>query len=188
MQATNMGTYIGHRRGSPLYGGRTRTWRDYHGLSVASVALRLVADEHSGAPQDRDANAGAGWRRSRVRVRGDRRPRSSVLRRRPCCLLPRPTCLLLIIQLVSASLIVILLDEHLPNDCALGSDIQLFVLTYLCELIRKAPSLCTTDNTRCPVSRDVTFCAGLQVSVHVSSQYPAPPALSSMAHRHVFGQ
>ena len=44
MQATDMGTYIGHRRGSPLNSGRTRTWRDYHVLSVASVALRLVPD------------------------------------------------------------------------------------------------------------------------------------------------
>ena len=40
MQATDMGTYIGHRRGSPLNSGRTRTWRDCHRLSVASVVLR----------------------------------------------------------------------------------------------------------------------------------------------------
>ncbi|TFY56135.1 hypothetical protein EVJ58_g7827 [Rhodofomes roseus] len=44
-------------------------------------------------------------------------------------------CLLLIIQLISASLIVILLDELLQKGYGLGSGISLFIATNICESI-----------------------------------------------------
>jgi protein transport protein SEC61 subunit alpha len=56
-------------------------------------------------------------------------------------------CLLLIIQLVSAALIVILLDELLQKDCGLGSGITLFITTNICESIVWKSFSPTTINT-----------------------------------------
>ena len=60
-------------------------------------------------------------------------------------------CLLLIIQLVSASLIVILLDELLQKGYGLGSGIPLFIATNICEpIVWKAFSPSTVDTGRGP--------------------------------------
>ena len=56
-------------------------------------------------------------------------------------------CLLLIIQLVSASLIVILLDELLQKGYGLGSGISLFIATNICESIMWKAFSPTTINT-----------------------------------------
>ena len=62
-------------------------------------------------------------------------------------------CLLLIIQLVSASLIVILLDELLQKGYGLGSGIPLFIATNICEsIVWKAFSPSTVDTGRGPES------------------------------------
>jgi len=60
-------------------------------------------------------------------------------------------CLLLILQLVSASLIVILLDELLTKGFGLGSGISLFIATNICEsIIWKAFSPTTINTGRGP--------------------------------------
>ena len=60
-------------------------------------------------------------------------------------------CLLLIIQLVSAALIVILLDELLQKGYGLGSGISLFIATNICEsIIWKAFSPTTVNTGRGP--------------------------------------
>ena len=60
-------------------------------------------------------------------------------------------CLLLILQLVSASLIVILLDELLTKGYGLGSGISLFIATNICEnIIWKAFSPNTVNTGRGP--------------------------------------
>ncbi|KAH7908988.1 SecY subunit domain-containing protein [Hygrophoropsis aurantiaca] len=60
-------------------------------------------------------------------------------------------CLLLIIQLVSAALIVILLDELLQKGYGLGSGISLFIATNICEsIIWKAFSPTTINTGRGP--------------------------------------
>ena len=60
-------------------------------------------------------------------------------------------CLLLIIQLISASLIVILLDELLQKGYGLGSGISLFIATNICEsIIWKAFSPTTVNTDRGP--------------------------------------
>lgn len=60
-------------------------------------------------------------------------------------------CLLLILQLVSASLIVILLDELLTKGYGLGSGISLFIATNICEnIIWKAFSPNTINTGRGP--------------------------------------
>ena len=56
-------------------------------------------------------------------------------------------CLLLIIQLVSAALIVILLDELLQKGYGLGSGISLFIATNICESIVWKAFSPTTFNT-----------------------------------------
>ncbi|KAG1055659.1 hypothetical protein G6F46_001940 [Rhizopus delemar] len=58
-------------------------------------------------------------------------------------------CLILIIQLVVASLITLLLDELLQKGYGLGSGINLFIATNICETIFwKALSPTTMDNGR----------------------------------------
>jgi protein transport protein SEC61 subunit alpha len=60
-------------------------------------------------------------------------------------------CLLLILQLVSASLIVMLLDELLSKGYGLGSGISLFIATNICEnIIWKAFSPNTVNTGRGP--------------------------------------
>ena len=60
-------------------------------------------------------------------------------------------CLLLIIQLVSASLIVILPDELLQKGYGLGSGISLFLATNICEsIVWKAFSPTTVNTGRGP--------------------------------------
>ncbi len=60
-------------------------------------------------------------------------------------------CLLLIIQLISASLIVILLDELLQKGYGLGSGISLFIATNICEsIVWKAFSPTTINTGRGP--------------------------------------
>jgi protein transport protein SEC61 subunit alpha len=60
-------------------------------------------------------------------------------------------CLLLIIQLVSAALIVILLDELLQKGYGLGSGITLFIATNICEsIVWKAFSPTTVNTGRGP--------------------------------------
>ncbi|KAJ7925353.1 SecY subunit domain-containing protein [Mycena leptocephala] len=60
-------------------------------------------------------------------------------------------CLLLIIQLVSATMIVILLDELLENGYGLGSGICLFIATNICEsIVWKAFSPITVNTGRGP--------------------------------------
>jgi len=60
-------------------------------------------------------------------------------------------CLLLILQLVAASLIVILLDELLQKGYGLGSGISLFIATNICEsIIWKAFSPTTINTGRGP--------------------------------------
>ncbi|KAI9457540.1 SecY subunit domain-containing protein [Boletus coccyginus] len=60
-------------------------------------------------------------------------------------------CLLLIIQLIAASLIVILLDELLQKGYGLGSGISLFIATNICEtIIWKAFSPTTVNTGRGP--------------------------------------
>jgi len=60
-------------------------------------------------------------------------------------------CLLLIIQLVSAALIVILLDELLQKGYGLGSGISLFIATNICEsIVWKAFSPTTVNTGRGP--------------------------------------
>lgn len=60
-------------------------------------------------------------------------------------------CLLLIIQLISASLIVILLDELLQKGYGLGSGISLFIATNICEsIVWKAFSPTTVNTGRGP--------------------------------------
>jgi protein transport protein SEC61 subunit alpha len=60
-------------------------------------------------------------------------------------------CLLLIIQLVSATLIVILLDELLQKGYGLGSGITLFIATNICEsIVWKAFSPTTVNTGRGP--------------------------------------
>ena len=62
-----------------------------------------------------------------------------------------PCRLLLIIQLVSASLIVILLDELLQKGYGLGSGISLFIATNICEsIVWKAFSPTTVNTGRGP--------------------------------------
>ncbi|KAG0702242.1 SecY subunit domain-containing protein [Suillus ampliporus] len=56
-------------------------------------------------------------------------------------------CLLLIIQLIAASLIVILLDELLQKGYGLGSGISLFIATNICESIIWKAFSPTTINT-----------------------------------------
>lgn len=60
-------------------------------------------------------------------------------------------CLLLIIQLVSAALIVILLDKLLQKGYGLGSGISLFITTNICELIIWKAFSPTIANTGCAV-------------------------------------
>jgi protein transport protein SEC61 subunit alpha len=60
-------------------------------------------------------------------------------------------CLLLILQLIAASLIVILLDELLQKGYGLGSGISLFIATNICEsIIWKAFSPTTVNTGRGP--------------------------------------
>lgn len=60
-------------------------------------------------------------------------------------------CLLLIIQLISASLIVILLDELLQKGYGLGSGISLFIATNICEsIVWKAFSPTSVNTGRGP--------------------------------------
>jgi protein transport protein SEC61 subunit alpha len=60
-------------------------------------------------------------------------------------------CLLLILQLVAASLIVLLLDELLQKGYGLGSGISLFIATNICEtIIWKAFSPTTVNTGRGP--------------------------------------
>ena len=60
-------------------------------------------------------------------------------------------CLLLVLQLVSASLIVMLLDELLTKGYGLGSGISLFIATNICEnIIWKAFSPTTVNTGRGP--------------------------------------
>lgn len=60
-------------------------------------------------------------------------------------------CLLLILQLVAASLIVILLDELLTKGYGLGSGISLFIATNICEsIVWKAFSPTTVNTGRGP--------------------------------------
>lgn len=60
-------------------------------------------------------------------------------------------CLLLILQLVAASLIVILLDELLQKGYGLGSGISLFIATNICEsIVWKAFSPTTVNTGRGP--------------------------------------
>ena len=60
-------------------------------------------------------------------------------------------CLLLILQLVAASLIVILLDELLTKGYGLGSGISLFIATNICEsIVWKAFSPNTVNTGRGP--------------------------------------
>jgi protein transport protein SEC61 subunit alpha len=60
-------------------------------------------------------------------------------------------CLLLVIQLISASLIVILLDELLQKGYGLGSGISLFIATNICEsIVWKAFSPTTVNTGRGP--------------------------------------
>jgi protein transport protein SEC61 subunit alpha len=60
-------------------------------------------------------------------------------------------CLLLVLQLVSASLIVILLDELLTKGYGLGSGISLFIATNICEnIVWKAFSPTTINTGRGP--------------------------------------
>lgn len=60
-------------------------------------------------------------------------------------------CLLLVLQLVSASLIVMLLDELLTKGYGLGSGISLFIATNICEnIIWKAFSPNTVNTGRGP--------------------------------------
>ncbi|KAF7426461.1 translocon subunit [Pleurotus ostreatus] len=60
-------------------------------------------------------------------------------------------CLLLIIQLVSAALIVTLLDELLTKGYGLGSGISLFIATNICEsIVWKAFSPTTVNTGRGP--------------------------------------
>lgn len=60
-------------------------------------------------------------------------------------------CLLLILQLISASLIVMLLDELLTKGYGLGSGISLFIATNICEnIIWKAFSPNTINTGRGP--------------------------------------
>lgn len=60
-------------------------------------------------------------------------------------------CLLLILQLVAASLIVILLDELLQKGYGLGSGISLFIATNICEsIVWKAFSPTTINTGRGP--------------------------------------
>lgn len=56
-------------------------------------------------------------------------------------------CLLLILQLVAASLIVLLLDELLQKGYGLGSGISLFIATNICETIIWKAFSPTTINT-----------------------------------------
>jgi protein transport protein SEC61 subunit alpha len=56
-------------------------------------------------------------------------------------------CLLLILQLVAASLIVLLLDELLQKGYGLGSGISLFIATNICETIVWKAFSPTTVNT-----------------------------------------
>ncbi|EJD01955.1 SecY protein [Fomitiporia mediterranea MF3/22] len=60
-------------------------------------------------------------------------------------------CLLLILQLVAASLIVVLLDELLQKGYGLGSGISLFIATNICEsIVWKAFSPTTVNTGRGP--------------------------------------
>lgn len=60
-------------------------------------------------------------------------------------------CLLLVLQLIVASLIVILLDELLQKGYGLGSGITLFIATNICEsIIWKAFSPTTINTGRGP--------------------------------------
>jgi protein transport protein SEC61 subunit alpha len=60
-------------------------------------------------------------------------------------------CLLLILQLVAASLIVLLLDELLQKGYGLGSGISLFIATNICEtIVWKAFSPTTVNTGRGP--------------------------------------
>ncbi|EEB99525.1 hypothetical protein MPER_00783 [Moniliophthora perniciosa FA553] len=60
-------------------------------------------------------------------------------------------CLLLIIQLITAALIVILLDELLQKGYGLGSGISLFIATNICEsIVWKAFSPTTVNTGRGP--------------------------------------
>ncbi|KIJ41296.1 hypothetical protein M422DRAFT_75644 [Sphaerobolus stellatus SS14] len=60
-------------------------------------------------------------------------------------------CLLLILQLISAALIVILLDELLQKGYGLGSGISLFIATNICEsIVWKAFSPTTVNTGRGP--------------------------------------
>jgi protein transport protein SEC61 subunit alpha len=60
-------------------------------------------------------------------------------------------CLLLIVQLVSAALIVVLLDELLQKGYGLGSGISLFIATNICEsIVWKAFSPTTVNTGRGP--------------------------------------
>ncbi len=73
-------------------------------------------------------------------------------------------CLLLIIQLIVAALIVILLDELLQKGYGLGSGINLFIATNICEsIVWKAfshPPPSTSDaaaSSRVPLSPSSTY-------------------------------
>lgn len=60
-------------------------------------------------------------------------------------------CLLLIVQLIIAALIVILLDELLQKGYGLGSGINLFIATNICEsIVWKAFSPTTVNTGRGP--------------------------------------
>ncbi|KAK3885847.1 hypothetical protein Pcinc_009974 [Petrolisthes cinctipes] len=58
-------------------------------------------------------------------------------------------CLIIIVQLVAASLVVLLLDELLQMGYGLGSGISLFIATNVCEnIVWKALSINTVNNGR----------------------------------------
>ncbi|TKA32889.1 Protein transport protein SEC61 subunit alpha [Salinomyces thailandicus] len=60
-------------------------------------------------------------------------------------------CVLLVVQLLTAALIVILLDELLQKGYGLGSGISLFIATNICEsIVWRAFSPTTIDNGRGP--------------------------------------
>lgn len=68
-------------------------------------------------------------------------------------------CVLLIIQLVTAAMIVILLDELLQKGYGLGSGISLFIATNICEsIIWRALSPTTINTGRGPQFEGAIIC------------------------------
>lgn len=77
-------------------------------------------------------------------------------------------CVLLVVQLLTAALIVILLDELLQKGYGLGSGISLFIATNICENIMWRIASPTTVNT----GRGPEFEGALPALVHLLFTWP----------------